>query len=109
MHIGTPIKYTLNDDICWPIIRLFSKVILLFTFFIACYQQTVKILFDATKAETANNADCIIDAHLHNLGWNPNGKVGGGSEANAQKLPTPLQIDITSSTIETYWNGALSA
>jgi len=35
--------------------------------------------------------------------------VGGGSEANAQKLSTPLQININSPPIETYWNGAHSA
>jgi len=42
--------------------RLFSIVILFFISFIACSQLTVMILFDATKAETANNADWILDA-----------------------------------------------
>lgn len=52
-----------------------------------------KILFDNTKAEMAGNADWIIDSD-------------GGT---AQRIPTPAQSGITSSTSETYWKGALSA
>ncbi len=72
------------------------------------HSQTVKILFDATKAETAGNADWIIDADLFNLDYNPNATVGGGNEANAQRIPTPAQSGITASTSETYWKGGLS-
>ncbi len=70
----------------------------------------VKILFNATKAETASNADWVIDADLHNLGYN-NGPavVGQGNESNPQQFPTPAQSTVTSSTAETYWYGALSA
>src|ERR1035437_3066649 len=75
-------------------------------------QQTVfsqiKILFDATKAETAANADWIIDADLHNMTWNPNGNTSSGNESNAQRLPTPTQTAVTTSTPETYWDGSLS-
>jgi hypothetical protein len=35
--------------------------------------------------------------------------VGGGSESNPQRFPTPPQSGITASTPETYWKGALSA
>ena len=71
----------------------------------------VKILFDATKAETAANADWTIDADAFNLGF-PGGNpstTSGGNEANPQRLPTPLQNTITSTTAETYWQGSLSS
>ncbi len=72
--------------------------------------QQVKILFDATKAETAGNADWIIDADTHNLGYSTGpAVVGGGTESNPQQLPTPGQATVTQSTVETYWQGALSA
>lgn len=70
----------------------------------------VKILFDATKAQTAGNADWVIDADLFNLGWSSGPPVlGGGNEANAQQTPTPAQSGITSSTAENYWKGGISA
>ncbi len=50
-------------------------------------------LFDDTKAETAGNADWVIDA----------------DNGLAKRLPTPLQENITTSTPETYWTGALSS
>ena len=73
--------------------------------------QTIKILFDATKAQMAGNADWVIDADTHNLGYNSSGAMisGLGDESNPQALPTPAQSGITASTAETYWNGALSA
>ena len=71
--------------------------------------QTVKILFDATKAETAGNADWVIDENLNNMSWNPKATVGSGSEGNAQRIPTPAQSGITASTPETYWKGGISA
>lgn len=70
----------------------------------------VKILFDATKAETAGNADWVIDADAFNIYWNSSGGYSlSGSEANAQNIPTPAQSGITSSTAETYWTGGISA
>ena len=57
-------------------------------------QQAVKILFDATKAQTAGNADWVIDADVAN---------------SPQRLPTPAQSTITASTPETFWTGAISS
>jgi hypothetical protein len=51
-----------------------------------------KFLFDATKAETAGNADWVID-----------------QDASPQQIPTPLQSTIIASTAETYWTGAISS
>jgi len=51
-----------------------------------------KFLFDATKAETAGNADWVID-----------------QDGSPQQVPTPAQSTITASTAETYWTGAISA
>jgi hypothetical protein len=72
--------------------------------------QQVKILFDATKAESSGNADWVIDADLHNLGFE-NGPpvVWQGDESNPQKLPTPLQSSISQSTQEDFWEGGISA
>ncbi len=52
-----------------------------------------KFLFDATKAETAGNADWILDAD--------NGVIN--------RFPTPLQANVTSSSSESFWTGANSA
>ena len=73
--------------------------------------QTQKILFDATKAEMAGNADWVIDADVHNIGTGANGAmtVGAGNESNPQRIPTPAQSQITASTLETFWQGSLSA
>ncbi len=69
-----------------------------------------KILFDATKAEMAGNADWVIDADQHNIGFsNGSAVVGSGRESNPQRFPTPAQSTVTSSTPETYWEGGLSA
>ena len=51
-----------------------------------------KFLFDAKKAETAGNADWVLDA-----------------DTSPQRYPTPLQNTITATTPENYWKGALSA
>jgi hypothetical protein len=51
-----------------------------------------KFLFDNTKAETAGNADWVID-----------------QDASPQQIPTPAQSTITASTAETYWTGAVSS
>ena len=77
--------------------------------FSTSYSQ-VKILFDATKAESAGNADWVIDADAHNISWSTGpAVVGSGNESNPQRIPTPAQSTITSSTAETYWEGALSS
>ena len=52
-----------------------------------------KFLFDATKAETAGNADWVIDE----------------DSSNPQRIPTPAQTNITATTVENYWTGALSS
>ncbi|NVO18341.1 MAG: BACON domain-containing protein [Bacteroidetes bacterium] len=73
-------------------------------------QAQVKILFNANKAETAGSADWVIDADSHNLGYGTGPAVlGGGTESNAQRYPTPDQSTVTASTGETYWQGAISA
>ena len=76
----------------------------------AGYAQ-VRILFDASKAQMAGNADWVIDADMHNLGTNSNGAMvsGAGDDSNPQGIPSPSQSAITASTAETYWQGALSA
>ena len=52
-----------------------------------------KFLFDNTKAETAGNADWVIDE----------------DNSTPARFPTPLQSNITSTTTESYWTGALSS
>ena len=52
-----------------------------------------KFLFDAGHAETAGNADWVLD-------------VDAGV---VPRYPTPLASGITSSTAETYWQAAISA
>ena len=71
----------------------------------------VKILFNATKAETAANADWQVDADIFNVsfgGGNPS-TTGSGTEANPQRYPSPNQSGVTASTPENYWKGGLSA
>ena len=53
---------------------------------------TKRFLFDATKAETSGNADWVIDQDNY-----------------PQRIPTPAQSGISSSTTETFWNGGLSS
>ncbi len=88
-----------------------KNVFLFLTLFLSdfIFGQT-KILFDAAKAESAGNADWVIDADLHNIGFsNGPAVVGSGNESNPQRFPSPAQSNITSSTPETYWNGSLSS
>lgn len=85
---------------------LFPFVILLITSNLDA--QNMRILFDATKAETAGNADWIIDADENNLIWNPNATLNKGTESNAQQFPAPDLSGIDSATAETYWKGGLS-
>jgi hypothetical protein len=51
-----------------------------------------KFLFDATKAETAGNADWVLDA-----------------DSTPQRFPTPAQSNVTATTTESFWRGGLSA
>ena len=76
-----------------------KKILSVFTLilFLSSNAQ-IKILFDATKAEMAGNADWVIDA---------DSKLN--NESNPQRIPTPAQSGITASTSETYWNGGISA
>ena len=75
--------------------------------------SSAQVLFDATKAEMAGNADWVIDADLHNLGVSTaamgSGQIGGGTESNPQRFPTPGYGSITNSSPESTWTGALSA
>lgn len=88
--------------------RIFTLVVLIIT--INFSKAQIRILFDATKAEMAGNADWVIDADVYNLKANSNGTVTtGGTQSNPQQIPTPAQSGITGSTSETYWSGALSA
>lgn len=72
-----------------------------------------KILFDATKAEMAGNADWIIDADSHNIYFNstthlPYASSGTTGASNPQRFPTPAQSGIVAGTSENYWQGGLS-
>jgi hypothetical protein len=69
-----------------------AVVALLFSFNAAAQQKT--ILFDAAHAQTAGNADWTLDED---------------SCGTAQRLPTPDQAGITSTTAETFWSGGMSA
>ncbi len=52
-----------------------------------------KFLFDASQAETAGNADWVIDQ----------------DNSNPQRIPTPLQSTVTATTSVTYWTGGISS
>lgn len=92
-----------------------KKVLLtLLAFFvvnIGVAQNGIKVLFDARKAQMAGNADWVIDADVYNIGTGTGGimQTGRGNEANPQRIPTPLQSGISSTTPETFWKGALSS
>lgn len=86
--------------------------IVLLTSFLTFSQN--KILFNATKAEMCSNADWVIDADLNNIFFSgsthlPYANSNTGGESNPQRFPTPIQSGISSSTDESYWNGAISA
>ncbi|MBN2778930.1 MAG: lamin tail domain-containing protein [Bacteroidales bacterium] len=85
---------------------LLTTLIVLFGILILNAQ---KILFDATKAESAGSADWVIDADAYTLRYYSSGGVDvSGNEATAQQTPTLPQSGINVSTVETYWNGAIS-
>jgi hypothetical protein len=90
------------------------RVLLLILFFLynLSIDAQIKILFDASHAQTSGNADWIIDADQYNLIWGSNGPYISSSstaDANAQTTPTPAQSGIVANTAETYWDGGLSA
>jgi hypothetical protein len=78
--------------------KVFSRLMLLgallFAFSLSAVAQQKSILFDAAHAQTAGNADWTLDEDSCGI---------------AQRFPTPDQAGITSSTPETFWNGAHSA
>lgn len=85
-------------------------LLVLFLAVLSVHGQTIKILFNGKNAESAGNADWVIDADIFNVGYSGGPPVAGsGSEANPQQIPTPAQSAITSSTSETYWKGGISA
>lgn len=93
---------------------LLSLSLSVLTFGGSAFAQSVtrnKVLFDATKAQMAGNADWVIDADVNNVGTGAGGAmvVGAGSDSNPQRFPTPPQSGITATTPETYWKGALSS
>ena len=73
--------------------RAFIVFALLFCRFAVPETHAASFLFDATHAETAGNADWVIDADNN----------------NPQRIPTPDQANVTGATAETYWKGAISA
>ncbi len=89
-----------------------KRVAILIFVCLAANARAARFLFDADHGESAGNADWVIDADLHNLTWNSSGTFTvntGGSESNAQRIPTPAASGITAGTAETYWDGAISA
>lgn len=63
------------------------------TFTITTVSTAKKFLFDASQGETAGNADWVIDQ----------------DNSTPQRIPTPAQSGVTSTTSETYWTGGISA
>src|SRR5205823_768315 len=62
-----------------------------------------QVLFDATKAEMAGNADWVVDADKHDLGVSTgdgSGQRGAGAESEPQRIPTPAITGITANTAE---------
>jgi hypothetical protein len=77
-------------------------------------KSTIKILYDATEGESAGStADWVIDADKADIEYNGTGGrpqvVSGGYHDDPQQLPTPAQSTVTSTTVETYWDGGNSA
>ncbi len=77
-------------------------------------EAQARILFDNVKGETSGTtADWTIDADLHDINWGSQGTAytcnNGCVHSDPQRLPTPAQSQITSSTTDTFWTGALSS
>ena len=89
-----------------------KKLLFILTLIVPAFSfGQVKVLFDATKAEMSGNGDWVIDADVHDAGYNSSGVyyAGLGNESDPQRIPTPAQSGINSTTPETYWTGALSS
>ena len=86
--------------------KLLSSIFFLIT--TLGFSQT-KILFDASKAQMAGNADWIVDADILNIRFTGGSASLGGFESNPQQVPTPQQSLITNNTSEDFWSGAASA
>ena len=86
-----------------------SYIVLFTSLAWTCFGQN-KILFDASKAQAAGNADWVIDADLHNIFFSSGPAIPntGGTESNAQRFPTPAQNTVTAATTEDYWQGGIS-
>ena len=69
--------------------RRFALVLSALLFLAVPAHAAKKVLFDNAHAETAGNADWIVD--------------------NDQPIPSPAQSGITSGTGESFWTGAVSA
>ncbi len=94
--------------------RTFLKTTSLLALIFTCnvVQAQIRILFDASKAEMAGNADWVIDADQYNIKFNSAGLAylaSGSNKSNPAQFPTPAQSGITASTPETYWTGGISA
>ena len=79
------------------LLHSFPSRLLLATAALACFafessSRGATFLFDATHAETAGNADWVID-----------------ESSTPPRYPTPDQSTVTASTPETYWTGGISA
>lgn len=86
-------------------------LVLLLSFYVLYGYSQAKILFDATKAQTAGNADWQIDADIFNIKF-INGQAvvtNNGREANPQRFPTPPASEIDPQSPEDFWKGGLSA
>ncbi len=68
----------------------------------------IKVLFDATKAEMAGNADWVIDADVHDISFDHGTIHFNGNESDPQRYPTPSITDYTSAS-ENDWTGGISA
>jgi len=63
-----------------------------------------KILFDASSGQSLSSADWVVDADTYDAGWNSSGVCyTSGTEANAQRYPTPA-----TPTSESDWDGGNS-
>lgn len=74
----------------------------------------VKILFDASKAEMAGNADWVIDHDHSNIKFSGTSGLAytttpDTNQSNPQQIPTPPQSGITAATPGTYWDGGISS
>ncbi|PQJ08814.1 hypothetical protein CJD36_022435 [Flavipsychrobacter stenotrophus] len=80
---------------------------------VAVSNAQIKILFDASKAEMAGNADWVIDADQYNIKFSSSTGLpylaSGSNKSNPAQIPTPSQSGISATTAETYWTGAISA